>query len=53
MHIYEFGVVSDQGKAPPDGLRLIATDEMPIFSQFSFTLVDHGGLWLNKRLGSC
>lgn len=52
MRIYEFGVTTHQDKTPPKGLRLIATDELPIYSQFSLTLVDHGGGSLNKRLGS-
>lgn len=50
MRIYEFGVVVTDSAAAPNGLRLVATDEMPIYSRYSLTLVDDQGGSLNERL---
>lgn len=39
-----------EGSDQPEGLRLIATDDLPIYSQTSITLIDNEGHSLSERL---
>lgn len=49
MRVFEYGIVA-RDQSAPEGLKLIATDEMPSYSRFSLTLVDESGRSLNQRL---
>lgn len=52
VNIYELGVVVDERRAAPSGLRRFATDEMPIYHAYKKTLVDPAGSSLNERIVS-
>lgn len=53
MNVYSRGIVtSDEGQPPPDGLALLATDALPIYSGFSMTLVGPDGRSINERIAA-
>lgn len=51
MRVYEYGVVVQGPSDPtPQGLRLFATDELPIFSRTALTVADEEGESLTERI---
>lgn len=47
--VCEHGIVVPDGEQPPAGLAIVATTRLPIYSEFSLTLVDRDGSSLNER----
>lgn len=49
VDVYEHGIVVPDGEQPPAGLAIIATTRLPIYNEFTLTLVDRDGSSLNER----
>jgi hypothetical protein len=49
IDVYGHGIVVPDGERPPAGLAIVATTRLPIYSEFSLTLVDRYGTSLNER----
>lgn len=49
VDVYEHGIVLPDGEHPPAGLAILATTRLPIYSEYSLTLVDRTGSSLNER----
>jgi hypothetical protein len=47
--IYEHGIVVPDGEQPPAGLAILATTRLPIYAEYSLTLVDRNCSSLNER----
>lgn len=47
--VCEHGIVVPDGEVAPAGLATIATTRLPIYSEFSLTLIDRNGTSLNER----
>lgn len=49
IDVFEHGIVVPDGEHPPAGLAILATTRLPIYAEFSLTLVDRNGSSLNDR----